>query len=394
MRNSGMVWELSITILLYFVASCVRENAASNTHQKNLPIGQHTGDLVAKTALRLEISSSPDERILSANIEVKKVALLDDLGNRIEIETQKKTIELAKLSDGNTEQLALSQAPPGTYSAIAILFGTKNTVGFADSSTHELKAPLRQELRVPLKKELVIEPGGAKTLLMEIDLAQSIFEFRSEDQSYFLLRPTMYTVDQETKTGIITGQFTALDNGKPLAGATVYAESVDKSGTPRIVRRALLDSQGKYKLDRLPLFAKYKVVSLPIVKDILYEPKSSTELELSQDKPNLSFSAAFRETPQIGSLVLEVIPKVTELQADTCSIISGKAEQALLLIDTTTSRDISQERAMFGKVPAGTYRVMCTRNTIGRNGQLVHTRSQQVGVEVKANETEFAQVSF
>lgn len=347
----------------------------------------NTADPALPGSVLVQLVDGPLDRFKEVNIEVQKVEINDAMGGWTEIGAPNKIINLLALRDGASEHLGSAQLSAGSYPGVRFMLGMNNSVRLADDSTHPLKVPSAQQSGIKVMFDLNVQDGDSKELFLDFDVAESIHMVAAGHSNQFLLRPLLHAVEK-TQSGTISGRLSDSISGEPLADAVVYAETRDAQGQPLIVRRVLSNSEGKYKLDLLPLGSDYVVVSQPLVSGAAYEAKASAPLPLRALAASATFDAQFTPSLAVGSMQVQVTPMASEQQGDTCFLLQGDGSSAVIVRSDVTIQD-GQEQVQFEQLPAGSYSVQCVRRSTASQAA-----SQLAPVAVGAAMTRSVQVSF
>lgn len=158
--------------------------------------------------------------------------------------------------------------PPGRYTQLRLVLGGANRVVLDDQSVHALglASGLGGGAVIPL--DLTIPPGGARTLVLEIDPSRSVHLRVDGTQSAYLLAPAAEALDLESTaalSGVVKGP-----GGVPLPGATVLAQTLDAGGTPVLRRTAETGPDGAFVLDLLPVGATCFLATQPVLGGVGY----------------------------------------------------------------------------------------------------------------------------
>jgi hypothetical protein len=123
--------------------------------------------------------------------------------------------------------------------------------------------------------------------------------------SYFAFQGTAQAMNL-ANSATITGTLTA--GGNPIAGAEVFAETVDSQDNASIQRRAFTDASGNYVLDVLPIGGTDYVVSQPTANSISYAAVASASLALPAAQTYPGINLAFTSQPGAGIVNLSLTP--------------------------------------------------------------------------------------
>lgn len=311
------------------------------------------------------------------NLSIQKVEIAESTssGNErwVTLSTPNKTVNVLRLTAGVNESLAAGvPLKTGTYSKLRLVLGMDSTVRLADGSTRDLVISSALTNGVVVDADIAVSGNATSDVYVDFDAAHSIQVVTMAGGKKFMLRPVLRAVDQRL-TGAISGRLTS-SAGTGIAGSVVFAEYIDASGQPVIVRSTVSDSNGSYNLDLLPLGLSYHVVCMPRVGDTAYEAKASAALELTADKPLLSFDATFSANQQAGAISGTVTPIVSLEQSDSIDLLAdlsvGAGLTKRLIVDTTVATLDLTETFQFSGVPVGAYFVQGSRMNVNTNGSI------------------------
>jgi hypothetical protein len=286
--------------------------------------------------------------------------------------TPDKTVNLLTLT-GGLEELLVSGAslPAGHYSQMRLLLGAGNTVKLADGSVHDLTVPSGLQTGIKLTTSVEVQEGTTADVFIDFDATHSIQIVGAGASGKYMLRPTIRAFDKVV-TGSVSGTFTDADTSAPLAGAMVYAESLDGSGHPSIVRSAITSASGQYTLDLLPVCGTYYVVSQPLLGTTAYSAKASTPQGITAGAPVMSYSAAFTSDPSVGTISGGIAPLATADQSDAVnlmqSLVTGSTAATFIVRSGMATVGSSTETFSFASVPAGSYGLSAIRTTLAGDG--------------------------
>jgi hypothetical protein len=165
----------------------------------------------------------------------------------------------------------------------------------------------------------------------------------------------------------ITGH---LENGTtPLAGAEVFAETVDGSGLATVQRRAFSDLSGNYVLECLATGGLYFVASQPAGTLSAY-PSSAASPVSASAATTYTADLAFNAPQSPGSLTLTITPASGVTQGTwgelRQTILTGSGgAQNLIVRSQTVATGLSQDQAGILGLAPGTYGVTVQRSTSG-----------------------------
>ncbi len=177
-------------------------------------------------------------------------------------------VDLVALSAASIPLAQGVTLPSGRYTQLRLVLGSANRVVLDDQSLHALGlAPgLGGGAVIPL--DLTIPPGGARTLVLEIDPSRSVHLRVDGAQSTYFLAPAAEALDLEATaavSGVVKGS-----GGVPLPGAVVIAQTLDSGGSPVLRRAAQTGPDGAFVLDLLPVGATCFLATQPVLGGVGY----------------------------------------------------------------------------------------------------------------------------
>lgn len=312
------------------------------------------------------------------NVHIQKVEI-SAAGGWVTLGTPDKTINLLSLTGGVEETLASGASlPEGQYQQMRLILGSGNTVKLADGSVKELKIPSGLQSGIKLNGSFEVKAGTTADVFIDFDAAHSIQIVGAGASGQYLLRPTVRAFDKVV-TGSISGTFTdAGVAGLPLAGAMVYAETLDLPGNASIVRSAVTDANGHYTLDLLPVGGTYYVVSQPLIGTVAYGAKASAPQNISSAAV-MTYNASFPVASSVGDVSGSITPVATAEQSDAVSLmqslVAGSGSFTFIVRSTMAEVGSSTETYAFPSVPVGAYSLKATRTSLASDGSSSSTSS-------------------
>jgi hypothetical protein len=263
-----------------------------------------------------------------------------------------------------------------------LVLGSGNTVKLADGTVEPLKVPSGMQSGIKLIVNFDVAAGTTKDVWIDFDAAHSIQVVQAGMSGQYILRPTVWAFDKLV-TGSIHGTLTDAATSAGLAGATVYAETLDGSGNARIARHTVTDATGAYTLDLLPVGATYYIVSQPTTGSTTtlkaYDAKASDAFALSAATPVFTYSAAFTANASIGGVGGGLTPVATSSQSDQVNLLqsltTSSGSHAFIVQTNMATVGTSTETYTFPTVPIGTYSVQAVRTTLNLDGTTTTTTS-------------------
>lgn len=324
---------------------------------------QHSG---GHGTMSVRLVDAPTADYTAINLHIASVEVGSDSG-WITLGAPDAVFDLLQLTGGLSATLTGGTTlPAGHFSQMRLILGTGSTVTLADGSEQPLKVPSGMQTGVKVPINVTVAAGDVADVWIDFDAASSIQLHSTGNSGQYILRPVVRAVTK-TETGSISGVFTDVANGFPLAGVTVFAETVDDTGVPHVARGTFTDDTGAYTLDLLPLGHTYFVVSMPTVggdTPVAYAALASDALSLSMDAPSAGFTAAFTAAG-VGTLSGAVTPAAGEDQSDLVNLMQplGTSGQALIVATTVAPVEDTAETYTFQGIAAGNYTVQAVRST-------------------------------
>lgn len=351
-------------------------------------------------SMAVRLVDAPIAGYQEVNVHVRTVEIRGD-GGWITLGAPDKTINLLDLVGGVSETLAAgSTLPAGQYGQMRLVLGPGNTVKLADGTTEPLKVPSGLQSGLKLVVNFTVEAGTTKDVWIDFDAAHSIQVVQAGASNQYILRPTLWAYDK-VATGAIQGTLTDAATSTSLAGAVVYAQTVDASGNAMIARGTVTDAAGGYTLDLLPVGATYHVVSQPLTGGavpLAYDAKASGAIALTATAPTFTYNAAFTASPLTGGISGSLVPMANDAQSDRVHLLqtltTPSGSFAFIVRTTMATVGASAETYGFATVPVGSYRVQALRSTLGADGTTTVAASVDQPAVVSAGATATVDLGF
>lgn len=304
-------------------------------------------------------------------VSVEKVDASADGSTWVPVGTVQGTYDLMALQNGHPA-LMLPAAPlaAGAYTHFRITWAAQNYRDGARPPAYAYPsgAATGQTLAMPattvLPGSVTVAASGTQTLQLMLSGQQAVqvragtapYAFQATGQAFDLAR-----------TATVAGQL--LDGATALAGAEVYAETLDGTLTAAIQRRAFTDAGGRFALECLPTSALYVVVAQPTTAAGAYGAEASEPISATTAATypaNLSFSG-----PQApGNLTLTITPASTASQGTwgelRQTLATGASSfQTLIVRSQTATTGLVQDQVYFTGLAPGSYGVAAQRSTSG-----------------------------
>ncbi len=330
-------------------------------------------------AMNVTLVDGPINGYLEINVNIQTVEI-NSGGGWVTLSSPNKTVNLLSLTGGISEILASGATlPAGHYSQMRLILGTGNTVKLADGTVQPLVVPSGLQSGIKLIGSFDVAKGTTEDVWIDFDAAHSIQIVNTGASNKYILRPTVKAYDKIV-TGSVSGIFTDSTTSTGLAGAMVYAETLDASGNPVIARSTVTNANGAYTLDLLPVGATYYVVSQPKVGTTTvkaYDAKVSGALALSTSSSVLTFTTSFIAEAAVGTVSGGITPvaATTPTQSDSVNLMQSLNSQSFIVDSTMATVGLTSETYMFGNVPVGAYSLQGTRSTLNADGTTTLTVS-------------------
>ncbi|GLH68340.1 DUF4382 domain-containing protein [Geothrix edaphica] len=332
--------------------------------------------------MNVHLVDGPISGYQEINVNIQSVEIASGSG-WITLGTPNKTINLLNLVGGVDETLAAGATlPAGHYGQMRLVLGSGNTVKLADGTVEPLKVPSGMQSGIKLIVNFDVAAGTTKDVWIDFDAAHSIQVVQAGMSGQYILRPTIWAFDKLV-TGSIHGTLTDAATSAGIAGATVYAETLDGSGNARIARHTVTDATGAYTLDLLPVGSTYYVVSQPATGSATtlkaYDAKASDAFALSATTPVFTYSAAFTANASLGGVGGGLTPVATSSQSDQVNLLqsltTSSGSHTFIVQTNMATVGTSTETYTFPTVPIGTYSVQAVRTTLNLDGTTTTTTS-------------------
>lgn len=283
------------------------------------------------------------------------------------------TYDLLALQNGVSATLASGATlPAGHYGQMRLILGSGDSVVLSDGSAQPLTTPSAMHSGLKLIVDFDVAAGTTKDVFIDFDAAHSIQIVQAGASSKYILRPTLRAFDK-LATGSISGTLTD-GSSNPIAGAQVYAETLDSGGNPAVTRSALTASDGTYTLDLLPLDGTYFAVSQPATGTASYNAQASAGFAITSSSPTFTWNTSFTQAPATGTVTGTYASIASGDQSDTVDLIQslpegGTATNGHFVLHSRIAMVSGMvESYTFDSVPTGDYSVRSTRTTLNADG--------------------------
>jgi hypothetical protein len=326
--------------------------------------------------INVKLTDGPSVDYDAVFLDIQEVQIHEN-GGWLTLGTPDRVVDLLTLRNGVTTTLVTEkQIEAGHYTQMRLVLGPDNTVvlageGSVESRTRPLVVPSGQQSGVKLNVNFDVLPDTTVDVVLDLDVARSVFVHRTGASEKYMLRPVVSAVDV-LLTGSISGVLTDAVTGAPLPDVEVMAQAIE-NGSPVIARSARTLDDGSYVLPYLPAGGTYHVVAQPIVERpppapvVAYAAQASQPFLIIRGTPTATWNAAFTAAP-VGSVSGSITPPMDDTQADLVSLaqVLDAGGVPLTFIVQTTDGVVASgvETYAFPTVPVGPYRAWVTRKTV------------------------------
>jgi hypothetical protein len=283
------------------------------------------------------------------------------------------TYDLLALRNGLSATLASGATlQAGHYEQMRLVLGSGNSVVLSDGSSHPLTTPSAMQSGLKLIVSFDVQAGTTSDVFIDFDAAHSIQVVQAGASSQYILRPTIRAFDK-LDTGSISGKLTDGSNN-PIAGAQVYAETLDAGGNPTATRAVVTASDGTYTLDLLPVGGTYFAVSQPVTATASYNAQASAGFAITSSSPTFTWNTSFTQALATGTVTGAYATIAGSDQSDTVDLIQSLPEGGtaangnFVLHSQIAAVSGVAESYTFASVPTGDYSVRSTRTTLNADG--------------------------
>lgn len=306
------------------------------------------------------------------NVNIQQVQIHGPSG-WVTLSSPNQTYDLLSLTNGLSATLANGATlPAGHYEQMRLILGSGNTVVLSDGSTQPLTTPSALQSGLKLIVSFDVAAGTTADVFIDFDAAHSIQITQTGASNKYILRPTIRAFDK-LATGSVSGKLTD-GSSAAIAGAEVYAETLDSTGNPTIVRSAITASDGSYTLDLLPTGGTYFAVSQPITATASYNAQASAGFAISSSTPTFTWNTSFTQALGTGTVTGTYASVASSDQSDTVDLLQTLPEGSTA---TTAAFAVQTQMAVvsgltesytFSSEPTGDYTVRSTRTTLNADG--------------------------
>lgn len=345
---------------------------------------------VPSGTLTLRFGSDSFPGYAQAVVSLEKVEASSDGVTWIQLGSVRATFDLMQLQGGHSAVIVpAARVDAGTYTQFRLTWAAVNYQSESRQPAYlVLEGGVERFLSMPATTlvggSVTVTAGGTTTAQVMLSGQQAV-QVRSGLAAPYVFQATG-RVHDTAATARITGSL--LDGTTPLAGAEVFAETVDGTGLATLQRRAFTDAAGTYTLEGLPTGSLYFVVSQPAAAASAYAAAAAAPVNATAATTytaNLAFGAP--QTP--GALTLTITPASSPSQGTwgelRQTLATGSGSQTLVVRSQTVATGVAQDQAGFTGLAPGTYGVTVQRSTSG--GTPVMKTGTQVLVSAGATAT-------
>ncbi|HTL99317.1 MAG TPA: DUF4382 domain-containing protein [Holophagaceae bacterium] len=307
-----------------------------------------------------------------------------------------KTFDLLQVQNGGIINLA-NNAPlaAGTYQ-VRITWATINYANqvLQPAYVYPVGSASGLVLSMPVTTQLggtlTVQEGATTSELLMLDTASAVQSFTGTGV-LFQPSPQVFGVTSASVSGhIVDGSAHA------IAGTEVFAEVVDGTGTPQVMRRAITNASGAYRMDGLPASfggtqASYFLVAMPAASASTAYPAGGVgpvqpQAGQSLDAGSLAFSASPISTGQIGLTLTPKTPSGQGTFADLRQTLTiGAGSYFLIVRGDAAVTGSGSDTYTFAALPSLSYGVNATRFIPG--GQVTGSASSSSLIGVSGGAT-------
>jgi len=308
-----------------------------------------------------------------AVVSLEKVEGSPDGTNWVALGNVQKTCDLMLLQNGNSAViLPAAKVTPGTYKQFRITWATQTypSSAYYPAYVYPTGSANGQPMTMPtttiVSGAITVPANGSATAQIMLSGEQAVQYRASTGGTSYTFQATGSFYDLSA-SALITGQL--VYGTTPLAGAEVFAETVDGTGLATIQRRAFTSSTGNFLLEGLPTGSIYFVASLPTGAISAYPAAAALPVNATAVKTytaNLTFGAS--QAP--GSIALTITPASSSTQETWGELrqtlsTGGTGSQTLIVQSQTVATGLSQDLVAFAGLAPGFYGITTQRSTSG-----------------------------
>ena len=282
----------------------------------------------------------------------------------------KQTFDLLGLQNGGIINLASNVTlDAGTYE-VRVIWATVNYADGAKAAAYvyPLGGGSGSALGMPVSTvsggTIAVVGGQANPALLMLDTASAVQSFSGAVT--FQPSAQLFDVSSCSLSGrIINGSAAA------IPGTEVLAELVDGAGTPHVVRRAITDGTGSFRMDGLASSVSgakptYFLVAMPAAtSSTAYQAGAVGPLQPNAGQTLNAGSLAFSSPVSTGAIGLTLTPQTPSAHGTFAdlrqSITVGSLTQYLIVRADAVATGSSSDTFTFAGLPSSSYGVNATR---------------------------------
>jgi hypothetical protein len=273
------------------------------------------------------------------------------------------------LQGGASQVLTTSTVGAGTYAQFRVTWGTTNFASAIQLPAYVLPTGGKgQPLTMPAASvffgAVTVASGGSSQVQLMVNGNQAVLT----TPAYPYIFNATGTASDLSACGSISGSLTGWTTA--LEGTEVYAETVSGVGLATIQRRALVNTQGGYALEGLPIDTSYLVVTQP-TSGVTACPAVAAGPVTLVSAVNYPAAALAVGTPvPAGSVELAITPPSSSNQGTWGELRLGVATgsagtQTLIVRSQAAITGPTQDQVVFQGVAPGFYGPTVERSTSG-----------------------------
>ena len=302
---------------------------------------------------------------------VKEVDISVDGTNWQTLSTPQKTFDLQNVQNGGEINLATNVPVQSGVYKVRIVWATTNYSNGALQAAYvyPVGSPTGSTLTMPVstvaENTITVSGSHAIQMLLMLDTASAIQPFTGPSAKIaFQPSPQLFDATSCSLSGSIT------DSGShPIQGTEVFAETIDGSGNPQVVRRAITDATGVYLMDGLDTSAgeSYFIVAMPAASSTTaYPPEALGAFTPTAGQAVNAGAMAFSASPvSTGGIALTLTPQTPSGQGTFANlqqfILIGGVSYPLIIRADAVTTGTSSDTYTFTGLPASTFGVSATR---------------------------------
>lgn len=349
--------------------------------------GTSPGTPTGTLSLDLGADSTPDWSQVVMGIA--EIDVSTDGSHWTTLNQPKATFDLLGLQNGGIISLASGiTLPVGTYE-VRVVWATVNYANPTSIAAYVYPvgagsgAALGMPVSTVVGGTVTIQAGAATPALLMLDTASAVQTFSGSAT----FQPSAQLYD--TSSCSLTGR---IQNGSAaaIAGTEVLAEVVDGAGVPHVMRRAITNGTGSYRMDGLPSSISgaqpsYFLVAMPAATSTTaYDAKALGPLQPTAGQTLAAGTLAFSTTTATGQIALTLTPQTPSGHGTLAdlrqSITIGALAEYLTVRADAPATGTSSDTYTFAGLPSSSYGVDAVRFVPGGATTGTATSPSLVGV--------------